>query len=97
MAAIYSNGGNRWNILGFNFTKRDALSIVYIRYLWSGVKSVLLFMNADPSPYPDQDKTVRHESISRLRSSAFVHNEYSVGKIRCELRSERRQKDKDGI
>ena len=29
MAAIYSNGGNRWNILGFNFTKRDALSSVY--------------------------------------------------------------------
>ena len=27
--AIYSNGGNRWNILGFNFTKRDALSSVY--------------------------------------------------------------------
>jgi hypothetical protein len=36
MAAIYSNGGNRWNILGFNFTKRDALAsyLVYIRYLW---------------------------------------------------------------
>ena len=29
MAAIYSNGGNRWNILGFNFTKSDALSSVY--------------------------------------------------------------------
>jgi hypothetical protein len=29
MTAIYSNGGNRWNILGFNFTKRDALSSVY--------------------------------------------------------------------
>ena len=29
MAAIYSNGGNRWNILGFNFTKIDALSSVY--------------------------------------------------------------------
>jgi hypothetical protein len=29
MAAIYSNGGNRWNMLGFNFTKRDALSSVY--------------------------------------------------------------------
>jgi hypothetical protein len=29
MAAIYSNGGNRWNILGFNFTKRDALSSVH--------------------------------------------------------------------
>jgi hypothetical protein len=57
---------------------------------------VLLFMNADPSPYPDQDKTARRESISRLRSSAFVHNEY-FGKIRCELRSERRQKDKDRI
>jgi hypothetical protein len=29
MAAIYSNGGNRWNILGFNFTKGDALPSVY--------------------------------------------------------------------
>jgi hypothetical protein len=29
MAATYSNGGNRWNILGFNFSKRDALSSVY--------------------------------------------------------------------
>ena len=29
MAAIYSNGGNHWNILGFNFTKRDALSSLY--------------------------------------------------------------------
>jgi hypothetical protein len=29
MTAIYSNWGNLWNILGFNFTKRDALSSVY--------------------------------------------------------------------
>jgi hypothetical protein len=29
MAAIYSNGGNRSNILGFNFTKMDALSSLY--------------------------------------------------------------------
>ena len=29
MAAICSNGGNCWNILGFNFTKRDALSSLY--------------------------------------------------------------------
>jgi hypothetical protein len=29
MAAIYSNGGNRWNILDFDFTKRDALSSLY--------------------------------------------------------------------
>ena len=34
MAAIYSNGGNRWNILGFNFTNRDALSSVY-KILWA--------------------------------------------------------------
>jgi hypothetical protein len=26
-------GGNRWNILGFNFTKRDALSSVYKIYM----------------------------------------------------------------
>jgi hypothetical protein len=29
MAAIYSNGGNCWNIFGFNFTKRDAISSLY--------------------------------------------------------------------
>jgi hypothetical protein len=34
MAAIYSNGCNRWNILGFNFTKRDALSSVYKISIW---------------------------------------------------------------
>ena len=34
MAAIYSNGVNRWNILGFNFTKRDALSSVYKISIW---------------------------------------------------------------
>ena len=33
MAAIYSNGGNSWNILDFNFTKRDALSSVYNIYM----------------------------------------------------------------
>ena len=44
MAAIYSNGGNRWNILGFNFTKRDALSSLYkismgeILILWLSVQ-----------------------------------------------------------
>jgi hypothetical protein len=35
MVAIYSNGGNRRSILGFNFTKRDALSSVYkISMVW---------------------------------------------------------------
>ena len=42
MAAIYSNGGNRWNILGFNFNKRDALSSVYKISMHITVKSVLL-------------------------------------------------------
>ena len=42
MAAIYSNGGNRWNILGFNFTKRDALSSVYkISMVFSGCSGFL--------------------------------------------------------
>jgi hypothetical protein len=41
MAAIYSNGGNRWNILGFNFTKRDALSSVY-KISMLGIHRVLL-------------------------------------------------------
>jgi hypothetical protein len=26
---LFKKGGNRWNILGFNFTIRDALSSVY--------------------------------------------------------------------
>ena len=36
MAAIYSNGRNSWNILGFNFTKRGALSSVYKIYMGEG-------------------------------------------------------------
>jgi hypothetical protein len=40
MAAIYSNGGNRWNILGFNFTKRDALYLVYIKADFHSVEKV---------------------------------------------------------
>ena len=39
-----------------------------------------LFMNNDPNPnlilnVPDPDKTARHETTSRLCSSAFVQNE----------------------
>jgi hypothetical protein len=46
MAAIYSNGGNRWNILGFNFTKRDELSNVYkISMLSSTLIHVSLGLN----------------------------------------------------
>jgi hypothetical protein len=48
MAAFSSNGGNRWNILGFNFTKREALSSVYkifmhITYYETFPVAVLLF------------------------------------------------------
>jgi hypothetical protein len=41
MAAIYSNGCNRWNILGFNFTKRDGLSSVY-KISMVGVRSIYM-------------------------------------------------------
>jgi hypothetical protein len=42
MAAIYSNGGNRWGILAFNFTKRDALSSVYkISMTLMGIQNVV--------------------------------------------------------
>jgi hypothetical protein len=62
MAAIYTNGGNRWNILGFNFTKRDALSSLYkismssvrcvgmagpqVRFLYQG--TIVAFLAAVP-------------------------------------------------
>ena len=47
MAAIYSNGGNRWNILGFNFTKRDALSSVYKISMYTAI-SINLLQNLPP-------------------------------------------------
>ena len=53
MAAIYSNGGNRWNILGFNFTKRDALSSVYkismlrtLQCISSGIITVIVLLTS---------------------------------------------------
>jgi hypothetical protein len=42
MAAIYSNGGNNWNILGFSLTKRDALSSVY-KISMVGVHRIVIF------------------------------------------------------
>ena len=45
MAAIYSNGSNRWNILGFNFTKRDALSSVYKISMIPSCKLQLRWLN----------------------------------------------------
>jgi hypothetical protein len=53
MAAIYSNGGNRWNILGFGFTKRDALSSVYkISMVYtSHITNLIIPTIASPSKY----------------------------------------------
>jgi hypothetical protein len=47
MSAIYSNGGNRWNILGFNFTKRDALSSLYKISIYCTYVSVYLWIYYD--------------------------------------------------
>ena len=46
-------------------------------------------MNTNPNPYLDPEKTARYQTMPRLRSSGLVQNEY-FGKIRRELRSERR-------
>ena len=47
MAAIYSNGSNRWNILGFNFTKRDVLSSVYKISMDHGMNIVPQFIEGE--------------------------------------------------
>ena len=44
MAAIYSNGGNRWNILSFSFTKRDALSSVDKIYMVTSLSEAFLLL-----------------------------------------------------
>ena len=55
MAAIYSNGGNRWNILGFNFTKRDALSSVYkISMIISIYNTLLTIIESSEMPAKSQ-------------------------------------------
>ena len=63
MAAIYSNGGNRWNILGFNFTKRDALSSVY-------KISMLLYLTFE-QPAPDGYSGV---AVTLIKSSSSNFN-----------------------
>jgi hypothetical protein len=54
MAAIYSNGGNRWNILGFNFTKRDALSSLY---KISRIHTAIFFNESTTMNDLDEDET----------------------------------------
>jgi hypothetical protein len=64
MAAIYSNGGNSWNILGFNFTKRDALSSVYNIYMSALRRAAKRGGGAGgancPGPLPSQGPNLRY-------------------------------------
>ena len=66
MAAIYSNGVNRWNILGFNFTERDALSSVYkisMVVLSLSIRSFLII-----ATIPTLAQTVLPQNRCRTRS-----------------------------
>jgi hypothetical protein len=61
MAAIYSNGDNRLNILGFNFTKRDALSSLY--------KISMVNTNQKTQTHPYHVVTVRKSTWVSLNAS----------------------------
>jgi hypothetical protein len=81
MAAIYSNGGNRWNILGFNFTKRDALSSVYKISMVArrgGALCKALYPQGSPIPRVER---LRH----LLTEMPFTHQHVSTSYIgfRC--------------
>ena len=67
MAAIYSNGGNRWNILGFNFTKRDALSSVY--------KISMVFIHV-------KTNHVQHQALSAT-AGQFCAIDQSNERVKC--------------
>jgi hypothetical protein len=63
MAAIYSNGDNRWNILGFNFTKRDALSSVY-----------KIFMT--PTPYKGTSNVILNDNVKERKTHAKLQSSH---------------------
>ena len=65
MAAIYSNGGNRWNILGFNFTKRDALSSVY--------KISMFAIRNDAFPSPARTKRLLYAGYARHKVFCYPY------------------------
>jgi hypothetical protein len=68
MAAIYSNEGNRWNILGFIFTKRDALSSVYkISMTYNGNSRVISIFVFEP-------KHTLLNFICLLKEPIFISN-----------------------
>ena len=70
MAAIYSNGGDRWNILSFNFTKRDALSSVYKISIYARTNEKITakitpttFVFADNKMFPDTSESGCQASV----------------------------------
>ena len=63
MAAIYSNGGNRWNIFGFNFTKRDALSSVYKISMILPPKFLVFKLNHIFSIMPFTGELIKYKSM----------------------------------
>ena len=82
MAAIYSNGGNRWNILGFNFTKRDA---IYIIYLW-----LILFMRLITLPSrTNKNKTVPIDHWLHMDGLCMLGILISVWNVQTNLRCHR--------
>ena len=68
MAAIYSNGSNRWNILGFNFTKRDALSSLYkISMIVTSNKLLLPSFFVHNLPLPKSQEIFLHVLLLKYR------------------------------
>ena len=74
MAAIYSHGGNRWNILGFNFTKRDALSSLYKISMVSLNKELICHETSE-------NKTAVCEKTADLRSGNFSYLNSACSKV----------------
>ena len=76
MAAIHSNGGNRWNILGFSFTKRDALSSVYkismVQVLY--VEKIICSYSTRLQAYQSHSRTVvtRKDPLRILRTRGMT-------------------------
>ena len=66
MAAIYSNGGNRWNILGFNFTTRDALSSVYKISMGSSLIDPVSLQEASKFVLVESDWNLSHKTEAKL-------------------------------
>ena len=76
MAAIYSNGGNRWNILGFNFTKRDALSSVYkISMVWYP-HTLIFFATLHTTNHNLNTKSSsdQHDCVTELKYNHLHHD-----------------------